>query len=127
MNITGLGHAAIKVRDLDVSERFYSGVLNMPVAVRWEADRELGFQVGEANRFLVRAVGADAPAPDERTLGVHHIAFIVGNTPASLDAAAQRLDQHQIRYERTTHEEFESLYFRDPDGHLIELYYWPSW
>jgi catechol 2,3-dioxygenase-like lactoylglutathione lyase family enzyme len=51
----------------------------------------------------------------------------VGNTPRKLDEAAQHLDAHRVGYERVTHAEHESLYCRDPDGHLIELYYWPSW
>lgn len=85
MNITSLGHAAIKVRDLDTSEAFYSGIL-----------------------------------------GMHHLAFVVGNDPATLEAAARHLERHEVRYERVVHEEFESLYCRDPDGHLIELYCWPS-
>lgn len=127
MNITSLGHAAIRVRDLDTSEAFYSGVLGMPVVMRFPQEQELGFGIGTSNLFMVQAVGRDAPQPDERTLGVHHLAFVVGNNPATLEAAARQLDQHKIRYERVAHEEFESLYCRDPDGHLIELYYWPSW
>ncbi|HEY4366484.1 MAG TPA: VOC family protein [Steroidobacteraceae bacterium] len=127
MNITSFGHAAIKVRDLDISEAFYSGVLRMPVVMSFPQDRERGFGVGATSHFLVQAVGPDAPAPDAHTLGVHHVAFVVGNNPAALDAAASHLDQHRIGYRRVSHEEYESLYCHDPDGHLIELYYWPSW
>lgn len=127
MHITSFGHAAIKVRDLDSSEAFYSGILGMPVVMRFPEEQELSFGVGKSSLFMVQAVGKDAPAPDSRTLGVHHMAFIVGNNPATLDAAARALSQHGVRYEHVAHEEYESLYCRDPDGHLIELYYWPSW
>jgi len=127
MNITALGHAAIRVRDLASSEAFYSGVLGMPVVMRFPEEQEVGFKVGDSSLFMVHAVGTDAPAPDARTLGVHHMAFIVGNTPANLTDAARRLDQHGVTYHHVAHEEFDSLFCRDPDGHLIELYYWPSW
>lgn len=127
MNITSFGHAAIKVRDLDASEAFYSGILRMPVVMRFPQRSERSFGVGTSSHFLVQAVGADAPVPDERTLGVHHVAFVVGNNPAALDEAARHLDRHRIDYQRVAHEEYESVYCRDPDGHLIELYYWPSW
>ena len=40
MNITSFGHAAIKVRDLDASEAFYSGILRMPVAARFPQQSE---------------------------------------------------------------------------------------
>ena len=123
MQITGLGQAGIGVRDLQASKAFYSGVLGMrtlPAA----GDRKLRFQIGESEQLTVREVGR---AVDLRASGVHHIAFIIGNTPLKLDEAAQHLDAHCIDYERVAHEEHESLYCRDPDGHLVELYYWPSW
>jgi len=127
MNITALGHAAIRVRNLESSEAFYSGVLGMPVVMRFPEEQEMGFRVGESSLFMVHAVGSDAPAPDSRTLGIHHMAFIVGNNPATLSDAAQRLDQHGVSYQLVANEDFESLFCRDPDGHVIELYYWPSW
>jgi catechol 2,3-dioxygenase-like lactoylglutathione lyase family enzyme len=127
MNITAFGHAAIRVRDLVSSEAFYSGVLGMPVVMRFPEEQELGFGVGNSSVFMVHAVGKEAPAPDSKTLGIHHMAFIVGNNPATLSAAAQRLEDHGVKYQHVAHEEFESLLCRDPDGHLIELYYWPSW
>ena len=42
-------------------------------------------------------------------------------------AAATHLKENGVDFEAVAHEEYESLYLRDPDGHLIELYYWPEW
>lgn len=125
MNITGFGQASIKVRDLSASERFYAGVLCMPVAAELHRETEVGFRVGKSNRFLLQA--ASATASEDRQLGMHHIAFVVGNNPRTLEAAAHHLTAHGIPFEQVAHAEYESLYLRDPDGHLIELYYWPEW
>ena len=123
MQITGFGQAGIGVRDLQASKAFYSGVLGMRALPTAEA-LKLRFRVSEREQLTIREV---AGAVDPQGNGVHHIAFIVGNTPTTLDAAAQQLEAHCVGYERVAHEEHESLYCRDPDGHLVELYYWPSW
>jgi catechol-2,3-dioxygenase len=124
MQITALGHAGIGVRDLETSRAFYAGVLG--IKLRANDSRKLNFQVSESEQLLIRKIDATS-APDERVSGINHIAFIVGNTPLKLEEAARHLDAHRIPYERVAHEEHESLYCRDPDGHLVELYYWPSW
>ena len=113
MNITALGHAAIRVRDLASSERFYSGVLGMPVVMRFPEEQELGFGIGKSSVFMVHAVGKDAPAPDARTLGIHHMAFIVGNTPDTLSAAANRLNEHGVAALR---DQLDTFWRRALDG-----------
>lgn len=122
MRITGLGHAGIAVRDLEASRYFYESVLGVPLHSR--GSRSLKFQVSESEQLLVREIDAPAAA---RGSGLHHIGFIVGNTPSTLEAAASHLAAHRIDFERVAHSEHESLYCRDPDGHIVELYYWPSW
>ena len=122
MNITSFGQAGIRSRDMAAAERFYSGVLNMELLTREASSGALAFRVGESHRLIVHPRAADA-WPDE----TDHIAFVIGNNPAALEAVAQRLDEHQVAYERREHEEFESVCCRDPDGRLVELYYWPTW
>ena len=122
MNITSFGQAGIRARDLAASERFYAGILNMPLLNREPSGDALSFRVGDSNRFVVRR-----KAPDEWPDETDHIAFVIGNNPAALEAVAERLDAHNVVYERREHEEFESVCCRDPDGRLVELYYWPSW
>jgi catechol 2,3-dioxygenase-like lactoylglutathione lyase family enzyme len=126
MQITALGHAGIATRDLNACRAFYADVLGMQLLQTQEGDG-LRFRVSDSEHFFVRKVSDELASPDSRSSGVHHIAFIIGNTPGKLDEAALHLDSHRIGYERVAHEEHESLYCRDPDGHLVELYYWPSW
>jgi catechol-2,3-dioxygenase len=124
MQITALGHASISVRNLQASHAFYSGVLGMPTVPSTEV-RKLKFQVSEREQLTLREVVDDSATV--ASTGVHHIAFIVGNTPLKLNEAARHLEAHRVVYERVVHEEHESLFCQDPDGHLVELYYWPSW
>lgn len=128
MNISRFGQASLKVRNLEASARFYCDVLGLPVLSRSNSRTTIELGVGHSHRFaLERANGRGGPAGDQ--IGLNRIAFVVGNTPRTLEQAAQHLSAKGIVYERIAHEEeeYESLLLHDPDGHLIELYYWPEW
>ena len=123
MQITALGHAGIATSDLDACRTFYAEVLGMQL-MQSGKNEDLRFRVTDLEHFFVRKAAAKA---DVSSNHLRHIAFIVGNTPLKLDEAARHLDSHRVEYQRVAHEEHESLYCRDPDGHLVELYYWPAW
>ena len=126
MNITDLGRASLQVRDLAVSERFYARVLRMPVASRCARGSRVGFRVGDGREFVLEPVPESMDIrPD--SIRAAQIAFVVGNNPRTLHEAAQHLSEQGVHFEQIAHAEYESLYVRDPDGHLIELYYWPEW
>ena len=57
------------------------------------------------------------PLPDG--LPIHHLAFRVDR--ADFKSAKETLRQRGIEFEFQDHEIVHSIYFFDPDGHLIEL------
>lgn len=124
MNVTSIGLASLAVRDLDASRHFYAGILNLPV-LNADQSGELVLAVGDAHRLVLRTDSKSDLRESSRR--PEATAFIVGKNPAALEAAARSLEQRGIPYERVQHTEYDSLYLRDPDGHLVELYYWPSW
>jgi len=127
MNITGLGRASIFVRNLQASERFYATVLRMPIVARGECGARVQFRVGRSNQLELQAAATNETNGPSRAGNAQHIAFVVGNNPRTLEDARRHLAENGIAFEQVTHEEYESLYLRDPDGHLVELYYWPEW
>lgn len=126
IRIDRFGHAAIKVRDLVVSEAFYRDVLGFAVTHRFPEDAELIFGFGADGHLLLQAVGADAPAPDAKTLGVHHVAFVVADGERGLAEARTELDERGIRHRLVDHGDHASVYLHDPDGHMLELYHAPN-
>lgn len=126
MNITDLGRASLQVRDLAISERFYARVLGMPVVSRCARGSHVGLRVADGREFVLEPA-AQSLGNSSRSPRAPQIAFVIGNNPRTLQEAAQHLSSHGIPFEHVAREEYESLYVRDPDGHLIELYYWPEW
>ena len=125
--LTGILETALYVDDLARAAGFYEDVLGLPALTSDSRFRAydvggrsvlLLFQRG-ATRETVVMPGGTIPPHDGH--GPLHIALAI---PAvELPAWEQRLAEHGVAIEGRTRwrRGGESVYFRDPDGHLLEL------
>jgi catechol 2,3-dioxygenase-like lactoylglutathione lyase family enzyme len=119
--LNGLLEVAIYVDDMARSAAFYQRVLGFDVI--GEYDRLWALAAGPKQVLLICKRGASLHV----SLGPHdaqgqqHIAFAIAEE--SLDAWRETLNAQQVAIEHV-HDwprGGRSLYFRDPDGHLVEL------
>ena len=123
MKVQALGHAVLKVRSLERSEQFYSGVLGIPIAARHETMPMTFFTLGNHHDLALLAVGDDAPEPPRNAPGLYHIALKVGDTLDELRGVKQHLEAAGVTIDATIdHTVSQSIYVRDPDGNGVELY-----
>ena len=120
MQIQSLGHAVVRVRNRERSERFYNGILGMPIINRTE--RMTFFSLGNHHDLAIAEVGEDAPLPEHNAVGLAHLAFCLGRDFEDLRAAKALLDAEGIATRPIEHGKTYSLYLADPDGNGIELY-----
>ena len=131
-NLNGLLETALFVADLPSARDFYQQVLGLQKLQESEvgcvfvvAKGQLLLLVSEDKaRVPSETPGGEVPAclvGARGALGAGHIAFAVAE--AELDAWRARLQSQgvevlsEVAWERGA----RSLYFRDPDGHLLEL------
>ena len=121
-----IGHVLLRVLDLERSKKFYSEVLGFHVL---EEDPEHGgtFMALEGQShaidlFQVKDLeAAERQAPGVRGLG--HIAFRV-ESEGALREASSTLHEHGVEITRSIdHVSQKSVYFHDPDGNTLEIYY----
>jgi catechol 2,3-dioxygenase len=126
IKISRIGHVLLRVADEEKSKRFYTDVLGFNVA---EQDLEHGgvfTTLGQSFHNLdlaqhPRPESAQRPRPDQ--MGLVHIAFQVDSHTALRDAYVHLLE-HGVRIERATdHLNQRSIYFTDPDGNGLEIYF----
>lgn len=129
--LTGLLETSLYVDDLDRAMRFYKDLFEFPTMVGDERLRAM--KVSEGQVLLLFKRGASLSADQFPTHDGHgpvHLAFSI--PAAELAAWEERLKQLGIAIEEKKHWERGgwSLYFRDPDGHLLELAtpgVWPNY
>ena len=122
MRIESLGHVVIKVGDMERAEAFYRDVLGMTVCAHREDPDMTFFTLGNHHDFAIASVGADAERASEKSVGLAHVAFRIGDSMGDLREAKAHLDGAGIRCRPVDHEVTRSLYFRDPDGNMLEFY-----
>ncbi len=124
--VRALGHVVLKVRDLDRAAAFYRDVLGLREVAR-DPEGAMAFftaeDSGNHHDVALVAMGADAPAPSPRAVGLAHVAFKVGGGLDDLRAMRARLQRHGVRLlGMSDHVVSQSLYFSDPDGNTLECY-----
>jgi len=119
-----IGHAHLKVADLDRALAFYCGVLGFEVKQRY-GDQAAFVAAGGYHHHIGlntwESRGGSPPAPG--TTGLYHVAILYP-TRAALADALRRLIAADVPLEGASdHGVSEALYLRDPDGNGIELYW----
>jgi catechol-2,3-dioxygenase len=124
-----LDHVNIYVRDAGRSHRWYTEVFGLHTQDTMTVPGTdtlravfLACDPGHAHDIALFAVGDDAPGPQERQVGLNHIAWRM----ASLDDLAemyQRLKDKGVAVRVADHTVSIGVYFADPDGNGLEAYY----
>ncbi len=124
MKISSLGHVVLRVRDRERAERFYGGVLGLPVCARFDEGglKMAFFTLGNHHDFAVMEVSGEGSSHSESAVGLHHVAFKIGDSLAELREARAKLDAAGVATTPIDHDVTKSLYFADPDGNGIEVY-----
>lgn len=132
MEIRKLDHAALLVKDVESSRRFYAQVLGMEEVPRpsnftfpgaWfrQGQAEIHL-IGEAEPGRAAQVQPGGYRPNELSVGyVPHIAFEVAN----LEEARQHLQAHNVPLvggPRPRGDGVLQMYICDPDGYVVELF-----
>ena len=116
--IHGINHVTFSVSDLDKSILFYQGVFEAKLLLRGEGMAYLEL----CGLWLALNVQADIPRQEIKQ-SYTHLAFTLA--AADIQPMKQRLERLgvDLRPDRSRITgEGQSLYFADPDGHLLEFH-----
>ena len=144
MQLRGVDHTARPTWKLKETVEFYRDILGLPLihtisARGWGPKTHPDFlhfffdsgkgsaiaffyYLGSEMPAAMKERGPDqAPVPDDHVFDGTHTGWLV-DTVEELRAWKERLESKGVKVSvETTHEVLESIYFRDPNGYLIEI------
>ncbi len=121
-SIRAIDYTVIIVRDMAAMRRFYEDVLGFPL-IRELSPNWIEYRVGEHTLALSRPGWTAADAPTPQGSAALQLAFKV--SPPEVDQCADELVRKGVAlFSPPTDRPFghRTLFFRDPDGNLLEVY-----
>jgi len=112
-----LDHVSLNVTDRARSIAWYRDVLGLPQLNQPTDDDEPVFLGQPGLQFGLFQAQRESAARKPESSGLRHVAIVVDD----LDAAQERLRSHGVEFRYEDHGNALSVYFSDPDGHVLEL------
>ena len=121
MELEGIDHVALGVRDIEHSANWYIEVLGFERLYEnmWNGVPTFIGKGNTAIALFPARPDSKPPSLSHRELRILHLAFRA-NKGNFLDAQRE-LKKRGIEFEFQDHEISHSIYFRDPDGHALEI------
>jgi len=121
MQLEGIDHVALGVRDIERSAKWYIEVLGFE---RLHEDMWNGVPtfIGKGNTGIAlfpASPNAKSGPSTSRDVQMLHLAFRADRE--NFLAAQRELEKRGIKFEFQDHEISHSIYFRDPDDHQLEI------
>jgi catechol 2,3-dioxygenase-like lactoylglutathione lyase family enzyme len=120
--VSGVSELVLEVVDLEAAERFYSGLLGLPVVERWPHREAIWVMAGERTR-----IGLWRPQVGlAGGRGGVHVHFAMHISEEDYDRAVARLRERGQELEeiRFSDGRGRAAYVDDPDGNVVELWTW---
>jgi catechol 2,3-dioxygenase-like lactoylglutathione lyase family enzyme len=117
MKLERLDHVSLNVIDRTRSIAWYRDVLGLDQRNEPTDDAEPVFMGEFGACIALFQAEVDSPERAAESVGLRHVAFTVD----SLDEAQERLASSGVDFRLEDHGNAHSVYFRDPDGHTLEL------
>jgi catechol 2,3-dioxygenase len=131
MRLTKIGHVLIAVHDLARSKDFYTRVLGFEILEEGPDHGGVFMTIGEGTHVidLVPIAGTEPPPVPQSirdvkpSLGFGHVAFPVASALDLRRTYFELIDNGVRVLAAVDHETQESIYFCDPDGNMLEIYW----
>lgn len=123
--VSGLVELVLEVGDLERSERFYHGVLGLPVLERWGPPRPaVWLAMGRHARLGLWPSETGGAKALHGGRGGAHVHFALGIQAAHVHSALAELRDVGLDVEGPVvfDEGDSSIYITDPDGNVVELW-----
>ena len=120
--IRKIKETCLYVQDLDRSQSFYHDLLGLPV-IEKKANKHVFFRAGTSVLlcFLPDDSGSKTDLPPHWASGSIHLAFEVSTADYESWKQKVRGAGIEIIHEQSWGDYLMSFYFKDPDGHLLEI------
>ena len=119
MKLEGIDHVAMGVRDIERSAKWYIEVLGFERLHEGMWNGVPTF-IGKGNTGVALFPASHEPkSADHREIRILHLAFRADRK--NFRFAQHELEKRGIKFELQDHEIAHSIYFRDPDGHQLEI------
>ena len=134
-NISGLAHVVLRVKELDRSVEFYVRVLGLEVTST--PGKRMAFlsapqQKVKSHELGLLALGSEIMPTEKNRVGLYHVAWQM-DTLNELESFHAHLVNEEVKIVGYgDHGISMGIYFLDPDGNEIEVFYelskseWPS-
>ncbi len=126
VQLNGISHFALNVRNMERAEKFYTEVLGFPVLMRTQTkagQQHIEVDAGNVAIALFESPDLDLEAAHQTMTEDGYLHFAFDGSYDRYDATLQGLEEAGVQLDGKPRDwgKSVSVYFQDPDGHQLEI------